>query len=434
MGLLIGVGASSPTFPYNEYYGIEYDVTVSNPDVTRIGKAELHASLPCQSLMRRVLLKDDGTIGGVLNDTDSTKLDTGAAADLSGANGQVMVEMPDMYVRFEQDGNKRRTLMSLYELPGFKLWKKMYGSAYEAALDRTNSKLSSVVNTTAQYRGGNNTSGWDDTYRSLLGKPATNINLTNFRTYARNRGSRWNCNMYEFQKRIWWMFAVEYATLNSQKAYNASLDSNGYHQGGLGDGVTAISDWNGYNSYNPVIPCGATNSLGNKTGVVTYNVLASDGETTYYAAPVPSYRGVENPFGHVWKITDGVKFLIQSASDGAKSLIYVCDDPANYTSSGVTNYRQIGELPRSSGYVTKICHGVDGDILPTAIGGGSSTYFCDYFYTSIPDSGVSERACFFGGYSRGGAYAGFVYASSDSSAASAYSYCGSRLCYVPAES
>lgn len=433
MGLLIGVGATQPTFPYDQYYGIEYDVTVSNPDsLTRIGKMELHKSLPCQSGMRRCLLNDDGTVNYYLGDTDSTKRDTGSAANLTGADGMVMVEMPDMYVRFEHDGNKRRTLFSIYALPGFAKWSKMYGSAYEASLNRTNNKLSSVVNVTADYRGGVNNASWDGTYRSLLGMPATNINLTAFRTYARNRGANWNCNTYEFQKRAYWMFVVEYATLNSQKAFNAELNSEGYHQGGLGDGVTILnySKWGTFNSYNPFIPCGTTNSLGNKTGVVSFT-MPTEYDATKPVVSVPSYRGIENPFGHIWKITDGVKFMIQSEADGGKSLIYVCDNPANYSSSGVTGYELRGELPRSDGYVKTICHGEHGDILPTAVGAGSTSYFCDYFYTNIPESGTAERACFFGGAASSGAYAGFVFALSIASASSANASCGSRLCFMP---
>ena len=433
MGLLIGVGATQPTFPYDQYYGIEYDVTVSNPDsLTRIGKMELHKSLPCQSGMRRCLLNDDGSVNYYLGDTDSTKRDTGSAANLTGADGMVMVEMPDMYVRFEHDGNKRRTLFSIYALPGFAKWSKMYGSAYEASLNRTNNKLSSVVNMTADYRGGVNTASWDGTYRSLLGMPATNISLTTFRTYARNRGANWNCNTYEFQKRAYWMFVVEYATLNSQKAFNAELNSEGYHQGGLGDGVTILnySKWGTFNSYNPFIPCGTTNSLGNKTGVVSFT-MPTEYDATKPVVSVPSYRGIENPFGHIWKITDGVKFMIQSEADGGKSLIYVCDNPANYSSSGVTGYELRGELPRSEGYVKTICHGEHGDILPTAVGAGSTSYFCDYFYTSIPESGTAERACFFGGYAYNGAIAGFVSAYSYDSASFASARCGSRLCFMP---
>ena len=433
MGLLIGVGATQPTFPYDQYYGIEYDVTVSNPDsLTRIGKMELHKSLPCQSGMRRCLLNDDGSVNYYLGDTDSTKRDTGSAANLTGADGMVMVEMPDMYVRFEHDGNKRRTLFSIYALPGFTKWSKIYGSAYEASLNRTNNKLSSVVNVTADYRGGVNNASWDGTYRSLLGMPATNISLTTFRTYARNRGANWNCNTYEFQKRAYWMFVVEYATLNSQKAFNAELNSEGYHQGGLGDGVTILnySKWGTFNSYNPFIPCGTTNSLGNKTGVVSFT-MPTEYDATKPVVSVPSYRGIENPFGHIWKITDGVKFMIQSEADGGKSLIYVCDNPANYSSSGVTGYELRGELPRSEGYVKTICHGEHGDILPTAVGAGSTSYFCDYFYTSIPESGTAERACFFGGCAYDGAVAGFVFAHSNYSASAADAHFGSRLCFMP---
>ena len=120
MGLLIGVGNTKPTFAYDYYYGIEWDITVSNPVPNRIGKAELHASLPVQSKMRRCILKDDGAVNYYLHANDSSKRDNGAAADLTGAHGQFMVELPDAYVRFEMDGNKRRALMSDRPLPGFR--------------------------------------------------------------------------------------------------------------------------------------------------------------------------------------------------------------------------------------------------------------------------------------------------------------------------
>lgn len=432
MGLLIGVGAAQPTFPYNHYYGVEFDITVSNPNCTRVGKAELHQSLPCHSKLRRCLQNDNGSVNYYLHSSDSTKRDTGSAAKLDGTDGQVMVELPDMHARFETDGNFNRILFSEYPLPGFQKWSKMYGSAYEATLNRTNNKLSSVMNTSVDYRGGNNNAEWDGTYRSLLGVPASSISLTNFRTYARNRGEGWNCHTYEFQKRLYWLFVVEYATLNSQKAYNPELDANGYRQGGLGNGATTLdgTKWCDFNSYNPFIPCGYTNSLGNNTGVVTFTMPEEYGESGKTIS-VASYRGVENPFGHLHQITDGIKCLIQSDADGGKSLIYVCDEPANYTSSGIDNYRLIGEMARVNGYVKKICFGENGDILPTETGGSSSIYYCDYFYTDIPSSGVVERACFFGGYAYGGTRAGFVCSASHSSSAVAHAYCGSRLCFMP---
>ena len=433
MGLMIGVGSTKPTFPYDYYYGIEWDITVSNPKPTRIGKMELHKELPLQNMMRNCILKNDGSVAYYLHANDSTKQDNGAAADLTGATGQMETELPDMYVRFETDGNKCRHLQSTEPLPGFHLWRKGYIGSVEATVQRSTTTLASVCNTDADYRGGNNDATRDGTYRTMLGMPATNISLTNFRAYARKRGStEWNCNLYRLHKMMWWLFVVEYANFNSQADFNAALDENGYHQGGLGAGVTTWdgTSWSNYNGYYPLVPCGVTNSLGNHTGTVDYNVIGSDGSTVKTFA-VPRYRGVENPFGHIWKWTDGCKCIIQSEASGGLSKFYVCDNPANFTSSGTTNYDYRGNLPRSEGYVKALILGEDGEIMPLAVGGGSTTYFCDYFYTNIPTSGESERGVLFGGYARYGAYAGFVCAPTDNAATNADAAIGSRLCFDP---
>lgn len=433
MGLMVGVGSTKPTFPYDYYYGIEWDTTVSNPKPTRIGKMELHKELPLQNMMRNCILKDDGSVAYYLHANDSTKQDNGAAADLTGATGQMETELPDMYVRFETDGNKCRHLQSTEPLPGFHLWRKGYIGSVEATVQRSTSTLASVCNTDADYRGGNNDATRDGTYRTMLGMPATNISLTNFRAYARKRGStEWNCNLYRLHKMMWWLFAVEYANFNSQADFNAALDENGYHQGGLGAGVTTWdgTSWGNYNGYYPLVPCGVTNSLGNHTGTVDYNVIGSDGSTVKTFA-VPRYRGVENPFGHIWKWTDGCKCIIQSEASGGLSKFYVCDNPANFTSSGTTNYDYRGNLPRSEGYVKALILGADGEIMPLAVGGGSTTYFCDYFYTNIPTSGESERGVLFGGNANSGASAGFVFAHTYYTATYATANIGSRLCFDP---
>lgn len=482
MGLLVGVGTTRPTYAYDYYYGIEWDTTVSNPKPTRVGKNELHQSLPLQSLMRRCVQKDDGSVNYYLNANNSALRDNSAAATLDGSHGQVTVELPDMYVRFEMDGVKRRALMSTEELPGFIKWSKDYVSAYEATVERATNKLASVVNTTAAYRGGGNQTAWDALSKSVLGRPVTDTSLTTFRTYARNRGSvNWNCNTYQIQRKLFWLFAVEYANFNSQDAYNAALTVEGYKQGGLSDGVTTLdgTKWNNFNGYYPFVPCGYTNSLGNKTGVVSFTmpfeydsngsanyigeynaatayvagnyvssgislyvcILASTGNavtnTTYFTpvtrktVNVPSYRGVENPFGHVWKWTDGCKCMIQSDASGGISEFYVCDTPANFTSSGTTNYQLRGNLPRTEGYVKEVILGEYGEIMPLSVGGGSTTYFCDYFYTSKPASGIDERGVLFGGSATYGASAGFVSAITYYTASIATAHVGSRLCFIP---
>lgn len=434
MGLLIGVGNTKPVFAYDYYYGIEWNKTVSNPKPTRIGKMELHQSLPLQSLMRRCLLKDDGKVNYYLHPNDSTKRDNGAAANLTGADGQYMVELPDMYVRFEMDGDVCRHLQSPYPLPGFHLWRKDYVSAVEATVQRSTNTLAAVCSTDVDYRGGNNNASLDSTVKTQLGKPATAISLTNFRAYARKRGStEWNCNLYQTHRKLWWLFAVEYANFNSQAAFTAELDENGYRQGGLSSGVTTLNGtkWSNFNGYYPVIACGITNTLGNHSGVVEYTMPDEYDPGVVTKVNVPSYRGVENPFGHIWKWTDGCKCLIQSEADGGLSEFYVCDTPEHFTSSGTANYQLRGVLPRKEGYVKVLILGEDGEIMPLEVGAGSTTYFCDYFYTNIPASGVSERGVLFCGGAYSGASAGFVYAITNYAATNAFAYFGSRLCFYP---
>lgn len=432
MGLLIGTGNTKPAFAYDYYYGIEWDKTVSNPVPIRIGKTELHQSLPVQSLMRRCVLKDDGTVNYYLHANDSSKRDNGAAANLTGADGQFMVELPDAYMRFEMDGNKCRALMSDRPLPGFIKWRKDYVSADEACVQRSTNKLCAVVNTDADYRGGNNNASYDSTDHTLLGRPATSISLTNFRAYARARGSvSWNCNLYQTHRKLWWFFAIEYCNFNSQAAYNAALTADGFRQGGLGAGVTTLDGgkWNTWCGYNPFIPCGHTLSLGNHTGVVDYALPAGYGATLTVA--VPSYRGVTNPFGHIWKWTDGCLCNIQSDAAGGLSEFFVCDNPAEFASTIGSGYQLRGNLPRKDGYVKALILGEHGEIMPLAVGGGTTSYFCDYFYTNIPASGSATRGVLFGGAAYDGAYAGFVCALSNAAPSHTGANVGSRLCFYP---
>lgn len=423
----------------NAWYGIEWDTTVSSPACTRIGNLNLHRTLPIQSKIRRCVLRDDGTVAYYLHANDSTKRDTGAAAKLDGTDGQVMVEIPAHYRKFEVDGTKFRCFLSEHALPGFHLVPLAYRSAYEATVDRTVSdtpKLASVVNTSTAFRGGNNTAGWDGTYRSLLGMPATSISLTNFRKYARNRGNAgkngagWNCDVYEVQKTCWWLYAVEYANFNCQLAYNAEPTSEGYKQGGLSQGVTNMSNWGDYNSYNPMVPCGVTNSLGNKTGVVNYTYKKSD-DTDGQTLSVPSYRGLENPFGHVWSWTDGCKCNVQSDAAGGLSEFFVCTDPAKFQDSDYTDYEKRGEIPRNEGYVKIMMIGEYGENMPIEVGASYITYFCDYYARGIPSSGSVTRCVFFGGDANRGVYAGFSCAQVTNAASDSNASIGSRLCFLP---
>lgn len=410
-------------------YGIEWNTTVSSPTCTRIGNTDLHKSLPIQNRMRGCLLDDDGNVVEYLNPTNWK------AHTLDGSRGQVMVEIPQHYRKFETDGNIRRCKISEYPLPGYHNVPKMYISAYEATVQRSTSKLCSVVNTTEDFRGGNNNSAWDGTYRSLLGLPATAISRTNFRNYARKRKSgstEWNCCDYNVYKAVFWLYYVEYANRNCQSAFNAEKDANGFAQGGLGAGVTNVNStkWSAYNSYYPFIPCGYTDELGNGTGEVEFT-MPQEYDTETLVVKVPRYRGIENPFGHLWKWTDGINIQIASADDGGTSKVWVSSDPSKYNDSNYDGYEIQGEEARTEGYTKTLVFGENGDIIPAAVGGGSTTYWADYHYTNIPASGVVLRGVLFGGSALHGSNAGFASAYSYYAPSDANASVGSRLCFLP---
>ena len=422
--------ALATLLPYLEQqcaYGVQFDTSVSSAACTRIGNTDLHKSLPIQSRMRGCLLDDNGNVVEYLDPKDWR----GQTRD--GSRGQVMVEIPLHYRKFETDGTVRRVKISEYPLPGYHTVPKRYVSAYQATVDRTNSKLASVVNNTAQYRGCSNQSDWDETYRSALGRPATSISLTTFRTYARNRKSgstQWNCHTYGSQKAIYWLFVVEYATLNSQAAYNASKDASGYAQGGLGDGVTNSTAWNNFNGYNPFVPCGYTDEFGNGSGVKALEVRDGD-DALFVSTYVNRYRGIEIPFGHIFHWTDGVLVEAGAESDTNLHKVFVAKDPSKFASSIGDGYAHVGNQARADGYGKEHIFGEGGEIIAAAVGGGSTTYLCDYNYQNIPASGKATRGVLFGGGANGGAAAGFVYALSNSAPSRTSASFGSRLCFLP---
>ena len=413
-------------------YGVQWDITNSDPKVTRIGNLSLHRKLPIQNRMRGCLLDDNGKVVKYLNPLDWT------SEVRDGSQGQVMVELPMHYRKFETDGNIRRVKISEYPLAGYHQVPLRYVSAYEAALDRTNSgapKLASVVNMSTAFRGGDNNAAWDGTFRSLLGRPATNVSLNDFRTYARNRNgattSEWNAYTIGVHEEIYWLYLIEYANRNSQAAYNAALDSNGYKQGGLGNGVSTLTGWNTFNGSNPFVPCGHTDELGNRTGVVVYTV-PNDETGAWKDQSVPRYRGIENPFGHNWKWTDGINIKVKPNTDeNPTSDVYVCEDPAKFSGSGYDGYILVGQEVRSIMYIMDINFGEYGSIVAKTNGGNSSIYFCDFHYAKIP-SVTTLRGMSFGGNASEGLNSGFLCSNSYNNPSFAIGC--SRLCFIPAKS
>jgi hypothetical protein len=406
-------------------YGVEWDTASSSPDGVRVGNIQLHRELPIQSKMRRCLLDRDG---GVKEYLDNELSWGGSYLDYA-----VMTEIPEHWYKLYFNGTKFRMMLSEIPLPGYKHVDKFYISTYEARMYRTDNLLCSVAGASKlsdpnsiNFRGGDNTAEWDDTYRSLLGCPVTNLTRDQFRQAARKRGSGWEMYTYGAHKTLFWLFAVEYATLNSQKPFNAQKDANGFSQGGLGNGPTQMTDWTNFNNNNPLIQCGYTNEFGNGSGEKAYVVKnASDG--THATLMANRYRGIENPFGHIWKHTDGANIQVTTGDSGL-SILWTTSDPSNFSDTSYTGYDKKGNVCRINGHVKKMLLGEDGDIIATEVGGSTSTYWCDNYYTSTSVSRM--QLVVVGGRSDDGLNAGLVDVGTTNSSGIANNI-GSRLCFFP---
>ena len=401
-------------------YGVEWDMASSSPDGKRVGNMQLHRELPVQSGMRGVVLDNNGGVY-YYHEPTAWKM-TFASKDYAS-----MVEIPDHWYRIYITGTKFKMMLSSIPLPGYKHISKFYIGSSEAQMLRSLGLLMSDKTNSTDTRGGDNTAEWDGTYRSLLGRPVTNLTRDQFRQAARKRGSGWEMYTYNAHKTLFWLFAVEYATLDSQKPFNAQKDANGFAQGGLGPGPTQMTDWTNFNKINPLIPCGYTNEFGNGSGEKAYVVKNASGGT-HATLMANRYRGIENPFGHIWKYTDGANIQV-TTGDAGLSILWTTDDPSNFSDTSYTGYNKKGNICRTNGYAKKMLLGEDGDIVATEIGGSSSTYWCDYYYTYT--SANRMQVVLVGGSADNGSTAGLASVHTYHAPSDAHRNFGSRLCFFP---
>lgn len=395
---------------FTNYYGVSFPIEPQSTLLTRTGYMPWHKELPIHSKMKSCTITSDGTVK-YLNATDRTKYEDGTDRDMT---LNTMVEIPEFWYKCMRDDTT--VYLNLYpadpHIPEAEHVEKFYISAYEA---------SNVDNVLKSINNGSIT-------------PVVNINRTTMQSRARaNNSSTTNWNMYTYRAHriLTVLYLVEYACTNSQKAFNAELTAEGYHQGGLGDGVTTGNiKVNGVDTWS-CVPCGSTDEHGNFTGITPVTVTSTDAEgtATQKTYSVPTYRGIENPFGHVWKncIDTLVHFNVQTN----KNDVYINTDLSTFGSTNISDYDHQCSTTITEGYKKKLVYNAAFDILPPideAFGGSTTTYWCDYNWTN---NSTTDRLTLIGGLAGHGAHAGLLYVNSYLGLGAAGAYVGTRLIYIP---
>lgn len=379
-----------------DWYGVSWSETSSNPDCTRIGNMDMHRTLPIQSMMKGYALwNTESTLGkGTIRQlTDDWSGSIGSDIGMSINTGvktakdiNIFIKIPEFWYTDEYDysTNTHNLKISPNNKPGWNHHKEAYVGAYE---------------------------GYNDTtyYRSTKDKlPTVKVTRSTLRPLARANSNiendcRYNIYTYEEHRAICHLFLVEYATRNSQKAVNTALTVEGFRQGGLGSGcTTGTVTINGATTYS-FIPTGSSDSLGNGSGEVTVTIQQTDSSganTTTTTRKCNRYRGIENPFGHVWKHTDDVI----SVYNGTNKYWSKCYNPKYFANTKNSNYINLCGSGAITGYKTSVVSTPTCDFFAAACTNGSeSTYWCDYNWDNTD---YSEHCLLIGGSSGSGGQAG----------------------------
>jgi len=353
--------------------------------------------MPIQEEMKRGLLTTDGDFTE-LDPSDSTKLFDGTTATLDGSAGQVMVQIPRFNVLAFKDGEYRYCLISRNPFvfkdnaswvpPAFKDDDYRYIGAFQgvAATDALDADLISAVKDTSAYSTNPNPN------------PFSNRTRSQFRAQQESGFFQYSWGLYEI---VWMLFLTEFKTWNSQEAL---------------PGYTEASSYN----YTYARQAGRTLSLGNSSGSILADLTGDDADLSGIVGAdeyiANSYRGIENVFGGLWQLLDGIN--IDNTIGDCK--VYVCNDPENFNDGTATNYIDTGHAPgfgdddgfiKDMAFLSKNCI-----FYPSEIGGGasSSTYIPDYTYNG---AGGWRVLCVGGDQSRGEfgglGYLNVYYAASD---------------------
>ena len=323
-----------------------------------------------QTQMRRCVLNADGTVKYYLHPTDSTKKADGTAAIINGTDGNVMVEIPKFWYKYEHvSGVHKWSISDGNRGPDYEVHPAFIRGGVEK-----------------DYRyypayGGFNLSG-----KLISGSgrtPTVSQTRAQFRILAAANGAGWSQIDWNLLVAVQLLYLTEYANFNSQAM--------------IGRGNDAGSDY--------TMTTGGSNSIGNASSLSTNN-------DTWM-----SYRGIENWYASMFKFIDGVnvqerKYFINSNPATFADDVFTGD----YVDSGITSVA-------TNGYVSNLVPSKKG-FVASAVAGSDSTYIPDYFYQA-----AGSMVVLFGGNAGSGLYAGGFFLDANYGASSAVGRIGSGVSY-----
>lgn len=402
-----GVGQASFTWDVSTSSPAAAPGGVAAPVVTSIHKR-----------MRACVLNADGTVNYYLNPANWAFKEDGTPSDLSGKDGNVMIEVPKFWFQFDFDGSLMTWRISSTDASGFTLHPAFfkdgqevdfrYYGAYDACVykDSNNNYVSGL---NWDDNAGTEGVGIDintDKLASVKGiYPMVGLTRAEFRSLASNVGSGWRQLDFDLWSAVQVLYLIEYQTFFSQKV--------------LGDGNTNGSyvSSSGSQDDSPHTIAGAGDSIadGSTDAVTGVGVDAKPG-TSFM-----KYRGIENLYGNAYNWADGINVNVNSEGN-----VYVTNDSVYFVDDTSDGMKLVStSLPTSGGYISQLQSASPYFLSASNSGGSSTTYVTDEHYAK-PDS---NRVVLVGGNAFNGAAAGAFCLGSAYASSLRFRYFGARLAF-----
>lgn len=383
--LIDAINAGDAELLHSVAWGVPLKQNQSSPAWGRVGNLNLWEEYKSQS--GRYLVTNTGK-AAKLSPVNSALYADGTT--LNETDGHIMTIFPDLYYTVKMDAATSVPFLWMSMIPiGGHVIKRPCIAAYKGSMSG-----SALVS------------------RSGVA-PAGAKTITAFCNAAQVNGKNWGLTNYDHRKFMMMLCLSEYGNPNAQAM--------------LGNGVTGSAN-GAWDAVSSAMLTGATKSLGDAIDKVDISWTNAAGTAVTGASRV-SLLGIEDPYGWQWEMIQNVYCgkSENSGQDGTEIFIYEGNrmpTAAELSTHPSGKYRQLTRLD-SDGYVKTEILGEYFDLFPTAVGGGSTSYWCDYFYRNL----ATGQLVLWGGSANNGASCGLACAGSHYAFSSSGAAVGARLAY-----
>jgi hypothetical protein len=380
--------------PYSVAAAFTWDRDTSSPAATNTRTLPPAVLENIYNQMRGCVLNSDGSVNYYLSPTDWSQKAGGGASDLTGTDGNVMVEIPKFYYRQNRSGSLYTWEISHVALPGFvvhpafvkdgsEVATRYYGAYDACVLDVDASAYISGLNLDDNTSNVDLTATTGDKLASVKGVyPMIGLTRDEFRKLAANTGTGWRQVDFTLWSAVQMLYLIESQTFYSQNVLGAGNTNGSY--------LAPSANQND----SPHTIAGAGDAIGNGSTDTTSGAGVSAKPGTSFM----KYRGIENLYGNCWNWADGININVAATGN-----VHITNDVSDFADNTSTNMDLIATaLETGSDYIRDLLPSEGVFLASNVTGGSSTTYITDRHFGSAS----SNRGAFVGGNASYGALAG----------------------------